>query len=115
MVAGSRRDQVALCARLGTTPLFVSGVDGLGASRSLLGSVWPVQGVRCLPSGGTCGWFLWAGEFSSDPGFFEPLTVLRALEARPQIAQYLGLPPGWGFITAEGYEDVWQDASLLVR
>lgn len=115
MVAGSRREQVALCTRLGTAPQFVAGTDRLGASRSLLSEVWPVQGVRCPPSGDTCGWFLWAGDFSPDPGFFEPLNVLQALDARPQLAQYLGLPPGWGFIIADGYEDVWQDASLLVR
>jgi hypothetical protein len=29
--------------------------------------------------------------------------------------QYLGLPPGWGFIIAPGYEDTWQDAKLLVH
>ncbi|WP_459213513.1 immunity protein Imm33 domain-containing protein [Paraburkholderia caribensis] len=26
---------------------------------------------------------------------------------------YLGLPPGWRFLIAEGYEDVWEDAKLL--
>lgn len=26
----------------------------------------------------------------------------------------LGLPPGWRFLLADGYEDVWEDASLPI-
>ena len=27
--------------------------------------------------------------------------------------QFLGLPPGWRFLIADGFEDVWYDAKLL--
>ena len=118
MVAGARREQLELCERLGTAPQYVHGVDKLGVARAVLADpgdpLWPVQGVRCRPSGDTCGWFLWAGEYSTDPDFFVPATVLEVIAARPEISHYLGLPPGWGFIFAPGYEDVWPDEKLLV-
>lgn len=31
----------------------------------------------------------------------------------PEIQKFLGLPPGWRFLIAENYEDVWFDISLL--
>jgi hypothetical protein len=119
VVAGARREQLELCERLGTAPQFVYGVDKLGVARAVLANarpdpLWPVQGVRCRPSGDTCGWFLWAGDYSTDPNFFVPSTVLEVIAARPEISHYLGLPPGWGFIFAPGYEDVWPDEKLLV-
>lgn len=115
MVAGARREQTALCERLGTRPHFVEGGDRLGASRSFFDPGFPVEGVRCPPSGDTCGWFLWVGDYSTDSNFFVSVNVLQVIQARPEIGPYLSLPPGWGFITAPGYEDVWQDAKLLVQ
>jgi hypothetical protein len=33
---------------------------------------------------------------------------------RPEVLKFLGLPPGWRFLTdVKGYEDVWHDPSLL--
>lgn len=31
----------------------------------------------------------------------------------PEIKKYLGLPPGWRFLIAPGYEDIWFDEALL--
>jgi hypothetical protein len=30
-----------------------------------------------------------------------------------EVLPFLALPPGWRFLLAPGYEDVWQDESLL--
>ena len=31
-----------------------------------------------------------------------------------RVLPYLALPPGWRFLIADGYEDVWRDDSLLI-
>jgi hypothetical protein len=30
------------------------------------------------------------------------------------VIQYLGMEQGWRFLFADGYEDVWYDAGLLL-
>jgi hypothetical protein len=78
-------------------------------------SGWPINGLRHLPVKGTCGWYLWARDYSENPNFFQSHHAEHIVSARPEIASYLALPPGWGFIIAPGYEDVWRDESLLVE
>jgi hypothetical protein len=94
---------------------YVDTGDMLGVAPSLFGEEWPITGVRHLAAKGTCGWYIWTGEYSTDPHFFEPHHVGHVLSARSEVAAYLGLPPGWGFIIAPGYEDIWRDESLLVE
>jgi len=48
-----------------------------------------------------------------DPDFFVPLHVEHLDEWCPGAVKYLGLAPGWRFLFAEGYEDVWEDTELL--
>jgi hypothetical protein len=110
-----QESQLALCGRIGCVPSHVNGEAMLGASGAVFGSSWPVQGIRHLPSEGTSGWYVWAGAYSDAPDFFEPRHARHLLEARPEVAGYLGLPPGWGFIIAPNYEDVWYDEKLLVE
>ena len=59
---------------------------------------------------GSCGL---VGSFHSAPDFFQPLHVEHLFERYPRLLPYLALPPGWRFLLADGYEDVWQDDSLL--
>jgi hypothetical protein len=33
----------------------------------------------------------------------------------PGVLRFLGLPPGWRFLLAGHYEDVWQDEALTQR
>src|SRR6266567_6634911 len=62
----------------------------------------------------TSGWYIWAGEqLSDDPDFFVPLHVEHLAMSCPAAIPYLALPPGWRFLVAPGYEDVWPDQSLL--
>ncbi|WP_198047404.1 hypothetical protein [Kutzneria sp. 744] len=102
-----------VCRRAGVLPSPVAPADKLGVSRQALSGEWPLNGVR-LREDGTCGWYVWSGRtLSHDPDFFVPLHVEHLVEARPEVAPYLGLPPGWRFLLAPDHEDVWFDGSVL--
>jgi hypothetical protein len=87
----------------------------VGISLNVGTGLQPVNGLRHSPVGDTSGWYIWAGEaYSSDADFFMPLHVSH-LPARCQIVMpYLALPPGWRFLLADDYEDVWADPTLLI-
>ena len=51
-------------------------------------------------------------EGSYDADFFKPLHVEHR-EYMPAAVAHLCLPPGWRFLLAPGYEDVWADSTLL--
>ena len=107
--------QSELCKRFGVPVSFPSRNLKLGVSRDFFAGGFPLNGLRHPPEDGTCGWFLWAGqELSSAPDSFQPLHVEHLFELCPSVLPYLALPPGWRFLIADGYEDVWQDDSLLV-
>lgn len=106
--------QASVCARLGVGPSPPEAGSKLGAAENLRGQTWPINGLRHRPEGGSNGWYLWAGEhLSADPNFFAPLHVEHLSAWRAEIVPYLALPPGWRFLIAPGYEDVWEDRSLL--
>lgn len=107
-------EQHKICARYGAP--FVQAPDELiaGVAKNVLTSVTPINGLRHPPARGTTGWYVWAGEaYSSDADFFVPLHVAHLGEWRAEVLPYLGLPPGWRFLLAEGQEDVWFDPQLL--
>nr|WP_307437022.1 hypothetical protein [Labrys monachus] len=74
----------------------------------------PLNGLRHPPQGDTTGWYIWAGEILSDADdFFQPVHVAHLSEIYPAVLPYLGLPPGWRFLIADGYEDIWFDSKLI--
>lgn len=80
-----------------------------------MNGLMPIHGLRHPPHGDTSGWYIWAGEhLSSDPDFFEPVHVAHLPDLCPVVMQYLGLPPGWRFLLAGDYEDLWVDTQLLL-
>lgn len=86
----------------------------VGISLDAMTGASPINGLRHPPEGDTTGWYIWAGEtLSDDPDHFRPLHVEHLVEIRPEVLKFLGLPPGWRFLKAGDYEDVWQDATLL--
>ena len=86
----------------------------LGVSDNFFSGELPLNGLRHPLSGDTCGWYLWAGETLSDAtDFFKPLHVSHLLERNAAIMRFLSLPPGWRFLVANDYEDVWFDSTLL--
>lgn len=107
--------QRLLCQKHGV-PWFRSAPElKVGVSRNLKSTVVPVNGLRHAPAGDTTGWYLWAGEGDppTDPDFFVPLHVEHLASWRPEVLKFLGLPPGWRFLTDGSHEDVWQDPTLL--
>lgn len=87
----------------------------VGISKNIRDGIMPINGLRHPIEGDTTGWYIWAGEeYSEDSDFFLPLHVEHLKDWCPLVIKYLGLPPGYRFlITDDGYEDVWEDDSLL--
>ena len=74
----------------------------------------PINGLRHPATEATSGWFIWCGEeFSLDRDFFVPLCTEHIYADWPQISRFLGLPPGYRFLIAGDYADVWFDPELL--
>lgn len=75
----------------------------------------PIHALRHPVKGDTTGWYIWAGDYSTDKDFFQPLHIVHLLECCPLILPYLGLPAGCRVLIAENgnYVDVWEDLSLL--
>ena len=114
MIAVVTPEQAAVCRRFGAAPDGVSAGLKVGIARNVRDGLMPLNGLRHRPEGDTTGWYIWAGEeLSADPDFFVPLHVEHLGEWCPQVLPYLALPPGWRFLIAPGYEDVWPDDSLL--
>ncbi|MCA9608752.1 MAG: hypothetical protein KC619_24280 [Myxococcales bacterium] len=85
----------------------------VGIARNVREGLLPINGLRIRPGGQTCGWYIWAGEeMSQADDFFVPLHVAHLDEWCPEVLPYLELPPGWRFLIAPGYEDVWFDPDL---
>jgi hypothetical protein len=80
----------------------------------VLAGLRPLNGLRHVPAEGTSGWFFWTGDVLSEADdFFLPYHLTHLEESRPELVPYLALPPGWRFLIAPGFEDVWFDETLL--
>jgi hypothetical protein len=74
----------------------------------------PINDLRHPPKCDTTGWYIWGGkDLSSDSNFFQPLHFAHLQERCPEVLKYMGLPPGWRFLVAQDYVDVWFDPKLL--
>ena len=86
----------------------------IGISRDFDPRQFPINGLRHPPEESMAGWYLWSGEdFSEAADFFAAIHVWHIHDRYPDLSKYLGLAPGWRFLVAPGYEDVWYDANLL--
>lgn len=86
----------------------------LGIAENVRQGLLPINGLRHPPSGNTTGWYVWGGEeLRTESDFFKPLHIEHLHEWCPRIQKYLGLAPGWRFLIADHYEDVWFDPALL--
>lgn len=100
--------------RFEVRPVLPLPQEKVGVARNVRGSLWPLNGLRHPAAGDASGWYIWAGEeLSGRDDFFVPLHVSHLQDWRPEVLPYLDLPPGWRFLIAPGYEDVWFDESLL--
>ena len=107
-------EQKEICKKFNTEHFPCTDGWKIGVSKNISGGEMPINGLRYNPENGTMGWYIWAGNYSDDPNFFEPIHVEHLIEKCPLVLKYLGLPPGWRFqIDEKGYEDVWEDKELL--
>lgn len=105
--------QVAVCRKYVAS--FEPPVPGsrVGIALQTLGRL-PLYGLRIPGTPEVCGWYLWAGEEpSDDPDYFQPLCIEHVADRCATALPFLGLPPGWRFLTDGDYVDVWYDAELL--
>ena len=102
-----------VCARHGVEPDPAPLESRLGIALHTL-HLEPLNGLRHPAASGTCGWYLWGGDtLSPADDFFASLCVAHLADRCPRALKYLALPPGWRFLDAPDYEDVWYDAALL--
>ena len=106
--------QIEICKKYGVAHYPAPPSLKVGIALNIREGAAPINGLRHPPEGDTTGWYIWAGEeLSNDPDFFKPLHVEHLPEWCPNVQKYLGLPPGWRFLIARDYEDIWYDESLL--
>lgn len=107
-------EQLQVAQRFAVLPLALTPSETVGVASNIRTALLPLNGLRHRPENGTSGWYLWAGEqFSEDLDFFRPLHHEHLSDWCPAAMPYLALPPGWRFLVAPGYEDVWFDEMLL--
>jgi hypothetical protein len=106
--------QKSVCRKFGAHFLACDESLRVGISRDFDPRQIPINGQRHRPEGNMTGWWIWSTEtFSEADDFFVPLCASHLHEVCPEILKYLGLAPGWRFLIAPGYEDVWFDENLL--
>lgn len=106
--------QIVVCQKYGVGLVPAPPNLKVGIAPNVREHVYPLHGLRIVSEGDTTGWYLWAGDLlSDDPAFFQPLHVAHIKDRCPELMPYLGLPPGWRFLIAPNYEDVWYDPQLL--
>src|SRR5690349_15232974 len=107
-------EQKLMCALYKAEYCAVPAHSRVGIAKNVNQMSRPINGLRHPPSGETSGWYIWAGtELSSAPDFFLPSHAERLQDRCPDVLKFLGLPPGWRFLIAGDYRDVWFDADLL--
>lgn len=105
--------QKEICLRTGSSFVVSDPNLKVGIAISSIGKV-PLNALRHVPEGDTCGWYIWGGEeIPDDPDFFKPLHLSHINDYCPELEKYMGLAPGWRVLLAGEYEDIWFDEDLL--
>lgn len=107
------RTQLVICAQNGAKFVQTPKDSILGFAMATKGKI-PINGLRHPVVENTSGWYLWCGEdYSQANNFFTPTHAKHVYEDLPRVSRFLGLPPGYRFLIAGDYVDVWYDESLL--
>jgi len=86
----------------------------VGLAKNFDAKSQPLNGLRHPIVGSTNGWYLWSGEvFPEMDDAFEPLCLKHLIEQDSIVLPFLCLPPGWRFLKAGDYIDIWFDEELL--
>ena len=108
----SEEGQRAICAEFGSPFLPPEPQARIAVAIQTMHRI-PVHGLRHPPHGNMEGWYIWAGEYSEDPNFFQVLHIEHLEERFPIVVKFLALEPGFRFLTDSTNMDVWRDPSLL--
>jgi hypothetical protein len=107
------RPQRAFCSEREVPFVATPGMSITGFARSTTGKL-PANGLRHPLTSDTNGWYIWFGEdLNSKPDFFDPVHAEHIYGGHPELIRLLGLPPGYRFLLAGNYLDVWYDESIL--
>jgi len=107
------KTQRSVCNRFSAAFVSTSPDDKIGFARSTMQGQ-PINGLRHPKTLGTSGWYIWCGEsFLESADFFEPQHARHFYEDVPHVSHLLGLAPGYRFLMAGDYLDVWYDEKLL--
>lgn len=104
-------EQAEICAAHGLAPVACDPDLKVGVALATLGLL-PLNALRHRPVSGTTGWYIWGGELSDAPDFFQPLHAAHLSEYVPSLLPYLALAPGWRVLIAPNQREVWYDAVL---
>ena len=112
-MSDKNRQQKEICIKNGSSYVVAEPSSKLGIAIDSLNNL-PLNALRHIPAGDTCGWYIWGGEeLSDDVDYFKPLRVSHIKDHCPEIEKYLGLAPGWRVLLAGEQEEVWFDEKLL--
>ena len=99
------QEQLEACARYGVRCVPCGEGSKVGIALQTFGRI-PLNALRHSLEGGTCGWYIWAGEEMSEAAdFFQPLHVEHLASYVPELLPFLGLPPGWRVLLAGEYQN----------
>jgi hypothetical protein len=106
--------QIAICALHGSDLVATAPEAMVGLARATLDGRLPLNGLRHPIEGRASGWYFWAGEeFPLEDDAFLPMHAEHLRDYLPDALPYLGLAPGWRFLLAPDYCDVWFDPQLF--
>jgi hypothetical protein len=107
------KSQRVLCSEKNASFVPTPATSVTGFARSTVGKL-PANGLRHPATAGTNGWYIWFGsDLSADDNFFDPIHATHVYDDHPELIRLLGLPPGYRFLSAGEYLDVWYDESIL--
>jgi hypothetical protein len=108
--------QRAKCEHVGA-PFFGAPADAVvGVAEGIDKPGVVLNGLRHAPSAASSGWYIWPGaiEPTSAADYFAPIHLDHLSLLCPRVVPFLGLPPGWRFLIADDYEDVWFDPPIAL-
>ena len=105
-------EQKAICERFGSNVFPAASDLKVGIALSTLNRL-PLTAIRHQVESGTCGWYIWGGDYSPEPDFYQSMHFAHIQNYCPTIVPYLALAPGWGVMLAPEFEEVWFDKSFL--
>ena len=105
-------EQLAVCRRFQSDAVQADAESNVGIALDSL-HLQPLNALRLKQENGTCGWYIYGGQSSEDPNFYQPLHVIHLVEYCPRIIPYLALAPGWRVLLAKDYVDVWFDKEIV--